>query len=96
MPRLIRVIERNGRHTRIHGTKEAKDVFRRVAGQDGHTVPHLAHLLQARGHHLDAGVDLRTGEVTRGTLRVVVVDPLPHNRAVGDSCLLFSAVEVLR
>ena len=60
---LVGIVERNRSHLGVHGAEERVEVFGRVIGQDRHAVAGLGDLLQTHAHCLDAGVDLRAGDL---------------------------------
>ena len=82
MARLVGIVERQRDHARVHRAKEAKDVLRGVAGEDGDAVAHATDLLEAGGDGLNAGVEFPTGDVARGALAGFAVIPLTQDGAV--------------
>lgn len=88
---LAGIVQRHGGHARIQGAKEAEEVLRGIAHENGHALAGLAHLLQASGHGLDPGVDLGARVVHRPAGALVI--PVAQGRTLATTGGKFLLVE---
>ena len=90
---LVGIVERNRNHFGVHGAEERVEVFRRVVGEDRHAVTGLRDLLQAHAHGLDAGVDLRAGDLMNLALAGLAEIPVADENVFGGAFHLRHRVE---